>query len=265
LSIRTGDPLVTPNEKQSADDRDRLWLPFYRVVRATIRVMMRLYCRIRVRGLENLPREGPVVVAANHASLLDPPAVGVMLTRPLHYLAKQELFSIPLFGRAIAALGSLPVARGGADRNAIREMTRVLERGECILIFPEGTRTHDGRLQEAKGGVGWIALQIPDAWILPVYIEGTYGSWSRHRKLPRPGRVTVHVGEPVKTSALVQVIESRLSDTPSKTGSETGEISRPTAPGPMPKKRLYWELANEIMSRIAKVQRGMSRSNPEDL
>ncbi len=255
---------MTPNEKHSPDDRDRLCLPFYRVVQFTIRVIMRLYVRIRVRGLENLPQEGPVVVAANHASLLDPPAMGVMLPRPLHYLAKQELFSIPLFGRAIAALGSLPVARGGADRNAIREMTRVLEREECILIFPEGTRTHDGQLQEAKGGVGWIALQIPDAWILPVYIEGTYGSWSRHRKLPRPGRVTVHIGKPVKTSVLVKEIESRPWDSPSETGPEMGGISRPTAPGPMPKKRLYWELANEIMSRIAKVQRGVSRSNPED-
>lgn len=210
--------------------------------------------------------EGPLLVACNHASLLDPPALGSLLPRPLRFMAKQELFAVPVLGRLIAWLGAIPIARGGADRRAVFAIAASLQKGNAVLIFPEGTRTSDGNLQKPKTGIGWLAANIQDSLILPVYIAGTYQAWPRHRALPRLGRVQIHIGKPVRPSELV----------PSLAGTSANIAGARGHPGPTPpssprpaegrenraigaKKRLYWELAEEIMAEIAKVQNGTSR------
>jgi len=227
-----------------------------------VKCLYRLLYRIRVYGAENIPMEGPLLVASNHASLLDPPAMGCTFPRPLRFMAKQELFDLPVLGRMIAWLGAIPITRGGADRRAIQAIAASLAAGNAVLVFPEGTRTRDGALQEPKGGIGWLASHIEDSLILPVYISGTYVAWPRHRTLPRPGRVEIHIGKPVRPSELLSSLAGRQDGSP-EGGDGASLAEEPVDGGEKAsigaKKRLYWELAEEIMSQIAKVQESTSR------
>lgn len=168
----------------------------YRFCRFWIRQTFRLMFRIEAHGLENIPAEGGCLLVSNHASFLDPPALGCRVThRYFDYLAKRELFEVPLFGSLIRAVRAHPIRRGGVDRKSLRECASVLKQGGMLVLFPEGTRTRDGRLQEPKAGVAMIAAQA-DVPFVPAYVQGTFHVWPRHRKLPRPGKVRVFYGEP---------------------------------------------------------------------
>jgi 1-acyl-sn-glycerol-3-phosphate acyltransferase len=155
----------------------------------------------------------------------------------------------------------MPVARGGADRRAVQAIAATLRSGNAVMIFPEGTRTSDGELQEPKTGIGWLAANIEDSLILPVYIAGTYGIWSRHRKYPGRGRVEIHIGKPVRPSELVPALAQLKSATrnpASHSREDASDGEKENLPGGA-KKRLYWELAVEIMGQIAKVKEETSR------
>jgi len=156
----------------------------------------RLLFRLRAEGAEHVPAEGAVLIASNHASLLDPPLVGVSTTRELTFLAKAELFDIPLFGGVIRRLNARPVRREGGDARALRTALRVLEEGGVLLIFPEGTRGDERVLREGKAGAGMIAV-LSGAAVVPVYVSGSGQAWPRGRRLPRRGRVTVSFGAPL--------------------------------------------------------------------
>jgi 1-acyl-sn-glycerol-3-phosphate acyltransferase len=168
---------------------------FYFAVWSVIRLLSRLLFRIESRGTENLPATGPVLLASNHASNLDPPLVAICLKRPIHFLAKEELFRVPVLGPVITRLNAHPIRREGIDRKALRGVLEVLRSGQTLIIFPEGTRTPDGSLQEAKPGVAMIAAQA-GAPIVPVYIEGTFRAMPRGASWPRPVKVRVYFGEP---------------------------------------------------------------------
>jgi len=139
-------------------------------------------------GLQNVPRTGPLIVACNHISNLDPPCLGVGLPRPVAYMAKTELFDIPVLGWVIRALGAFPVDRSRGDVAAIRAAIDVLERGTCLGIFPEGGRNVDGTKQPQMG-VALLASRS-GATVVPAYVSGT--SHSKFRS-----RVTVVFGEPL--------------------------------------------------------------------
>jgi 1-acyl-sn-glycerol-3-phosphate acyltransferase len=146
-----------------------------------------------------LPRNGPLVVVANHMSNADPPLVAGWLTprlgRQLHILAKESLFVGPV-GTVLRRLGATPVRSGGSDIEAYRVAKSVLDRGEVLCIFPEGTRSRDGRLGDAKPGVAMLATRsgVP---ILPVGVSGTDRFLGRGVRFPRIGsRITLRVGEP---------------------------------------------------------------------
>lgn len=157
--------------------------------------------RLSVQGLERgLPRSGPLIVAANHASALDPvlltgylaPAIG----RPIHWMAKQELAHDPLLGPILRGYGGFTVRRGALDTEAFRTAKAVLDAGRVLAVFPEGTRSRDGSLQPAKPGVALLALRS-GAPILPVGIGGLDRFLPRHTKIPRPfKRVGLRFGEP---------------------------------------------------------------------
>jgi 1-acyl-sn-glycerol-3-phosphate acyltransferase len=127
--------------------------------------------RMQVHGGENMPKTGPVIVACNHISYLDPPVLGTASPRRISYMAKQELFSIPVLGPAIAAVGAYPVDRHGSAAAAIRRSVEVLRKGGVIGIFPEGTRNVSGE-NEARGGVALLA-SLSKAPVVPASIVGT--------------------------------------------------------------------------------------------
>ena len=159
--------------------------------------LMRLLFRVEGRGTEHVPAEGPVLIVANHSSVLDPPLVGGMCPRQLTFLAKAELFRIPGFGGLIRRLGARPLRREGADPSALRTARRVLAEGKALLVFPEGTRGEEGRLREPKPGAALLAVQS-GATVVPVYVSGSGRAWPRGRRLPRPAKVVVTFGAPLR-------------------------------------------------------------------
>jgi 1-acyl-sn-glycerol-3-phosphate acyltransferase len=169
----------------------------YAVCKVVAVALMRLLFRVEGYGTEHIPAEGAVLIVANHSSVLDPPIVGGMCPRQLTFLAKAELFRIPGFGWLIRRLGAQPLRREGADPSALRMAQRVLAEGKALLVFPEGTRGEEGFLREAKPGAALLAVQS-GATVVPAYVHGTGRAWPRGRRLPRPVKVRVTFGAPLR-------------------------------------------------------------------
>lgn len=169
----------------------------YAILKPVAVALMRLLFRVEGRGTEHVPAEGPVLIVANHVSVLDPPLVGGMCPRPLTFLAKAELFRVPGLGGLIRRLGAHPLRREGADPSALRTAQRVLAEGKALLVFPEGTRGEEGTLREAKPGAALLAVQS-GATVVPAYVSGSGRAWPRGRRLPRPVKVVVTFGAPLR-------------------------------------------------------------------
>jgi 1-acyl-sn-glycerol-3-phosphate acyltransferase len=168
----------------------------YTILKPIAVAIMRLLFRLEAHGVEHVPATGPVLIVANHSSVLDPPLVGGAAPRPLTFLAKAELFRVPGFGALIRRLNAKPLRREGADPAALRTAHRVLEAGGALLVFPEGTRGEEGQLRAAKPGAALLAMQtgVP---VVPVYVRGSGRAWPRGRRLPRPAKVVVTFGAPL--------------------------------------------------------------------
>ncbi len=145
-----------------------LW---YRIVQFVFSILFRILFRLQVIGKENIPKTGPVVIACNHVSLLDPPMVGTASSRPVHFMAKSELF-VPILGTLYQSLGAFPVHRGAADPQAIRTALILLKQKKVLGIFPEGTRSKDGKLGKAQPGALAIAIK-GKATVVPACILGS--------------------------------------------------------------------------------------------
>lgn len=157
--------------------------------------------RMTVIGLENIPREGGVMVCANHISYADPPVLGAASSRPLHYMAKIELFQIPVLGKLIEWVGAFPVQQRTADRAALKKAIEYLDKGEVVGMFPEGQRIYGGQLGEPLPGVGMIVLRAK-APVIPAALIDTDKFLPPHKLLPKFSRVKVVFGEPVKLDDL---------------------------------------------------------------
>ncbi|MCX7779830.1 MAG: 1-acyl-sn-glycerol-3-phosphate acyltransferase [Negativicutes bacterium] len=144
----------------------------YNFLRGLVRFLLRLFFRWEYQGAENIPASGPTLVASNHLSFWDPPVIGCALQRPIHYMAKEELFKVPGFGWLIRQLNAFPVKRGAADRSAIRTALSLLENGAVVGVFPEGTRSKTGALGKAEPGLALIAAKA-GAVIVPAAVTGT--------------------------------------------------------------------------------------------
>ena len=157
-------------------------------------MLLFLLTRCQVRGRENIPSQGPVLVVANHLSLADPPLVNISLNRKVRYMAKEQLFRFRVLGYFMRGLGAFPVHRGRPDMKAFRQAEQVLAQGSTLVIFPEGTRSRSGQLGHAFSGPTLIALRsgVP---ILPVGITGTEKLEHVTGLLSRP-RVRVNIGHP---------------------------------------------------------------------
>jgi 1-acyl-sn-glycerol-3-phosphate acyltransferase len=169
------------------------WLAF--------RFIFAVYFRARYCNPERVPATGPAILAANHASFLDPPLVGSGLSRPINYLARQSLFRFPLMGSVLRSWNAVPVDRDGGGAAGLRIILDRLLQGGAIILFPEGTRTRDGNLQPARSGIGLIVTKST-APVVPVRVFGTYEAYGRNRPIPRPCQVTVKYGKPLSFEKL---------------------------------------------------------------
>jgi 1-acyl-sn-glycerol-3-phosphate acyltransferase len=170
---------------------------FYGVSRAAVNVVLRAAFRVRISGGENVPMSGGLLVAANHISNLDPPLLGIALLRPVSYMAKKELFALPVLGLVLPRLNAFPVDRQAGGTAALRAALRLIKDGRCVGIFPEGGRNVSGTNEE-KAGAAFLAAAsgVP---VVPAAIVGT-----RHLRLF--GKVTVIFGDPI------HVVRNRQSD-----------------------------------------------------
>jgi 1-acyl-sn-glycerol-3-phosphate acyltransferase len=166
----------------------------YWIVRGILQPFFHLYFRLSRYGREHIPAQGPVILASNHRSFLDPFVIAVMAKRPIYFVAKQELFVNRPIAWLLGALGAFPIDRHGADQDAMATARAILERGEGVLIFPEGTRTRPGPLGRPKRGVGRLALET-GAPVVPIAVHGTEAVRNGWRI--RPHKVSIRAGAPL--------------------------------------------------------------------
>jgi 1-acyl-sn-glycerol-3-phosphate acyltransferase len=203
----------------------RLGWWFFRFVYAT-------YFRWQVFNPERVPRAGPVILAANHASFIDPPLVGSGFDRMVNFLARNTLFDVPIVASLLRSWKVVPVDREGGGGAGLKAILDRLREGGIILLFPEGTRTSDGWLRPAKSGIG-LAVIKSTAPVVPVRVFGTFEAYGRHMKVPRPRPVMVKYGNPIEFQAF---------------RAEAKTCSKPRL------KEIYQEVADRIMSEIAKLE-----------
>lgn len=134
--------------------------------------------RFDIKGLEHFPKTGGVLVCSNHINALDPPVVGITAPRPVHFMAKEELFNLPILKPLLPKLNAFPVKRGLSDREALRKALSLLKSGDVMGLFPEGTRSKDGKLGKGFSGAGFFALK-GEADVVPCAIVGPYKPFKR--------------------------------------------------------------------------------------
>src|SRR5580765_5995880 len=196
------------------------------------RFLYRTYFRWRVFNPERVPLTGPVILASNHASFLDPPLVGSGVRRPINYLARDTLFRFPGLGWLLRKWNCVPVNRDGGGAAGLRAILDRLLAGGAIILFPEGTRAPDGKLQPARSGIGLTVIKST-AVVIPVRVFGTFEAYGRHVKIPRPHRIMVKYGRPLNFDAL---------------RAEARTCAKVRL------KQIYQEVADEIMATIAKLE-----------
>jgi 1-acyl-sn-glycerol-3-phosphate acyltransferase len=197
------------------------------------RSLFAFYFGWRVYNNERVPLTGPVILAANHASFLDPPLVGSGLHRDINYLARKSLFRIPLLGWILRTVNAVPVDRDGGGAAGLKAIMDRLHDGGAIILFPEGTRSKDGKFQPARSGVGLTVIKS-EAPVVPVRVFGTYEAWGRNVKFPRPRHRVI-----VKYGQLLNFVRLREE-------AKTCDKAR--------LKEIYQQVADEIMAAIAKLE-----------
>ena len=172
-------------------------LRVYQFSTRLFKLFLLLWHRLRIRGVENIPAEGGVLLASNHASFLDPPVVGAGYRgRPIHFMARDTLWKSKFGTWWMNKVGCIPVSRGTGDMRALKTTIKMLKDGKAVSMFPEGTRTEDGELQTAKGGIGFI-IEKSGCVVVPAYIDGTYEAHPKGAKGVKPCKVTITYGKPI--------------------------------------------------------------------
>ncbi len=184
---------------------------WYWIARSMCWVFCKLFFRYRAYGRENLPRAGPFILAGNHQSFLDPVFCGIAVRRHVTYMARDTLFKHWFFGRLIASVNAIPLSRDKADIAVMRLVIDRLRQGAAVCLYPEGTRTSDGRISPFKPGFGLLCRRSK-ATVVPVLIDGAFECWPRHKKLPSPGSITVQFGKPLPPEQVATMNNEQLAD-----------------------------------------------------
>ena len=203
----------------------------YRLGWYAFRFVFATYFHWRVFHPERVPLTGPVILAANHASFIDPPLVGAGARRHISFLARKTLFH-SLVGVALRSWRVVPVDRDGGGGAGLKAILGRLLEGGAILLFPEGTRTSDGELQAARSGIGLVVIKSV-APVVPVRVFGTYTAYGRDRRFPLPQRLMVKYGRPMDFTAL---------------RAEAKACSKARL------REIYQQVADDIMAAIAKLE-----------
>jgi len=210
---------------------NRMNLPYF-IGWCAYRTVFKCYFRWRVYNAERVPLSGPVILASNHASYLDPPLVGAGIRRAINYLAREDLFRFPVVGWVLRQWQVVPVDRDGGGAAGLRAILDRLLAGGAIILFPEGTRTRDGQLQPARSGIGLTVIKST-APVVPARVFGTYEAYGRQRIVPRPLAVAVKYGRPLLFEELRA--EAKVCS--------KGRL-----------KEIYQEVADELMAAIARLE-----------
>ncbi|MCZ6599537.1 MAG: lysophospholipid acyltransferase family protein [Acidobacteria bacterium] len=184
--------LATPARHPQWIMRSRIFYPAFQLL---VHGVLRLLCRLRAHGVENLPGSGPLILAANHQSYIDPFLIGVAISLRPHYLVYTTFMRKPLIGAFCRIFGGIEVGHGPPSR-ALRSARLALGAGDVLEIYPEGCRSKDGRVLPFARGFAQLA-RVTGAAVVPIAIVGADGVWPPHRRLPRPGRISVHYGTPM--------------------------------------------------------------------
>ncbi|MZP28140.1 1-acylglycerol-3-phosphate O-acyltransferase [Heliobacterium undosum] len=206
---------VNPEEMERKGLASAYWL--YRLLRALFRFPFKHFCHWRISGLENVPLDGPLIVVSNHVSNWDPVILACALPRQLHFMAKAELFKIPVLSYVMTVCGAYAVDRGKSGRQALKKSLDILEQDKVICIFPEGTRSKTGETGEAKAGTAMIAAKSR-AYILPVGLHNSgnvfSGGWFRpfSVSIGRPFRIETAEGERLSSQRLHDLSDGMMEE-----------------------------------------------------
>lgn len=162
----------------------------YRICRTAVWLYLGLRHGMRCEGVRNIPTEGGALIVSNHQSVLDIPLLAASTGRHICFVARKSLADSALLDFIMRQCGAVLIDRGAGDRGAMRQMVEHLRRGDLVAIFPEGTRTRDGRVRTFKGGA-LLAARKAGVPIVPASIRGSFAIWPRSRRLPGPGRIAV--------------------------------------------------------------------------
>jgi len=207
--------------------------PIYRAGWIAFRFVYRFYFGWNVYNAERVPLTGPVILASNHCSILDPPLVGAGIRRDINYLARESLFRFPVVGWVLRNWNSVPVDREGGGARGLKANLDRLLKGGAIIVFPEGTRSKDGHLQPARSGIGLTVIKST-APVVPVRVFGTFQAYGRDMPIPLPfHRVQVKYGK----SMIFEELRAEA-----KTCSKERL------------KQIYQQIANELMAVISKLE-----------
>ena len=169
------------------------WTSYHLLKWLVVSPLLHTYFRIKIYGAEQVPQRGGLIAVSNHASYFDPPILSNCVGRPVAFMAKEELFKVPVFSQGIKLYGAYPVKRSTSDRSALRAAMQAIESGWIAAVFLQGTRSPDARITDPKLGAAWIAAkaQVP---LLPVSLWGTEQILTKGSALPKPTPLTVRIG-----------------------------------------------------------------------
>ncbi|MHC5076833.1 MAG: lysophospholipid acyltransferase family protein [Planctomycetota bacterium] len=186
----------------------RCW--FY-LARSACKLFCVSFFRIRVYGLGNVPEKGPFILASNHQSYLDPLLCGIFLKRHLVFLARDTLFTKRLFKWLLLSVNAIPLKRDEADISAMRTIIKKLENGHGVCLFPEATRSRDGKIASLKPGFGLLCRR-GNAALVPVVIDGAFECWPRDKRIFTRGSITICYGKAVTPERLQQMDSKQIAD-----------------------------------------------------